>query len=233
MTVRDLLNRSLRLIGVLASGETAPADVITDALTSMNAMIDSWKNVGFLIYQNQVQTLTLTSGTQSYTIGIGGTLNIERPVSINRVTFVQNSIEYDLEVVTEYEWSAIPNKSTSASIPQKVYFNPTFPLGTLYFWPKPSSGMSVNLYYPNPIAKFAAVGTTIDLPAGYEDLVVYGTADRIAPEYGKELTPRQNQILNETRAQIMRRNTTAVTAICDPTTGDQGGNFNFTTGRYR
>lgn len=233
MTVRDLLTRSLRLIGVLASGETASADMITDALTSMNGMIDSWKNVGLLIYANQIQALTLTSGTQSYTIGVGGTLNVDRPVNINRVTCVLNSIEYDIELVTEAQWSGISVKSLSASLPSKVYFNPAFPLGTLYFWPKPSSALSINIYYPAPIAKFSAVNDTVELAPGYEDLIVYGTSDRIAPEYGKELTQSQNQILNKVKTEIMRNNTSDKFMTCDPILSDEGRLFDFRTGGYR
>ena len=38
----DQINRALRLLGVLAEGETPSAAVSTDALTALNQMIDSW-----------------------------------------------------------------------------------------------------------------------------------------------------------------------------------------------
>lgn len=223
MTVRDILNRSLRLIGVLASGETASASMIQDAFVSMNAMIDSWKNVGLMVFENQVLSLTLISGQQTYTIGTGGQLNVDRPNAINQATFILNNIEYIVDILTESEWSQIPDKNTTSDIPTKLYFNPSFPLGQISFWPKPSSALSIKLYSPKPVNKFASVESTVDLPPGYEDLIVYGSADRIANEYGKELTPKHDAILNQTKAEIMRKNTTEEFMTCDVITSAQNG----------
>ena len=41
-TAGDIINGSLRLLGVLAEGETPSADTSQDALRAMNQMIDSW-----------------------------------------------------------------------------------------------------------------------------------------------------------------------------------------------
>ena len=41
-TAGDQINRALRLLGVLAEGETASAALSQDALMAMNQMIDSW-----------------------------------------------------------------------------------------------------------------------------------------------------------------------------------------------
>ena len=38
----DQINRALRLLGVLAEGETPAASVSEDALMALNQMIDSW-----------------------------------------------------------------------------------------------------------------------------------------------------------------------------------------------
>jgi len=233
MTVRDLLSRSLRLIGVLASGETADASMASDALTSMNGMIDSWKNVGLMIFENQVQSVTLTSGQQTYSIGLTGDLNVARPNSINEAYFVSNSIEYPISILTEAEWAAIPDKSTSSDVPTKLYYNLSFPLGEINFWPKPSGSLAVNLYTPNPVTKFSSINSTVEMPPGYEDLLVYGTAERIAPEYGKELTPKQDKILTDLKADIMRKNTTEEFMACDPFLPNQSGAYDIKIGGYR
>ena len=41
-TAGDIINGSLRLLGVLAEGETPSAEISQDSLTAMNQMIDSW-----------------------------------------------------------------------------------------------------------------------------------------------------------------------------------------------
>lgn len=233
MTVRDILNRSLKLIGVLASGETASASMMQDAFVSMNAMVDSWKNVGLMVFENQVLSLTLISGQQTYTIGSGGQLNVERPNAINQATFILNNIEYSVDVLTESEWAKIPNKNTTSDIPTKLYFNPAFPLAQISFWPKPSSALSIKLYSPKPVGRFASVDSIVDLPPGYEDLLVYGSADRIASEYGKEISPKQDALLIQTKAEIMRKNTNPEYMECDLITSGQSGYGNIYSGGRR
>ena len=41
-TAGEQINRALRLLGVLAEGETPSADMSNDALTALDQMIDSW-----------------------------------------------------------------------------------------------------------------------------------------------------------------------------------------------
>ncbi len=42
MTAQELINGALRLIGVIAAGETPSADESADALAAFNAMIQNW-----------------------------------------------------------------------------------------------------------------------------------------------------------------------------------------------
>lgn len=233
MTVRDIISRSLRLLGVLASGETAEASQTQDALTTMNAMVSAWKNDGLLIYKNQIQTVSLIASQQSYTIGTLGDFAIDRPDYIVEAKYSLNNIEYPIEILNLKQWADIPNKLVSGSIPTKLYYNPEYPLGVLYFWPLPNGASSVVLYYGNSIDSFTSINTTVSLPPGYEDLLVYGTAERIAPEYGKDLSASSYKILKETISGIKRRNTKPHYAIPDQTGAGRMGTFDFDTGGYR
>ena len=234
MTARELVTRALRKIGVLASGETAEASMAIDALSDMNTLIDSFKNNGLMIYENNIRSLTLVSGQQTYTIGASGDFDAVRPVSISQASYVSNNIEYPIEIITKDEWAQITDKQTSSDIPTKLYYNPAYPLGELNFWPKPSGASSIKIYDPKPVERFASLNTTVSLPPGYENLLVLGTADYIGPDYGRELTPRQMQILIETKADIMRKNTVPVFIACDDTgAGERGRTFDIMIGGYR
>ena len=73
MTGRDLVSASLRLIGVVASGETPASSEATDGLSALNLLISSWSTDGLLIYAITAETpLTLTAGDGSYTMGTSG-----------------------------------------------------------------------------------------------------------------------------------------------------------------
>jgi hypothetical protein len=62
MTAREIIASTLRLLGVLAAGETATANEANDALESLNQMLSSWSNENLVVYQKVRDEFTLTAG---------------------------------------------------------------------------------------------------------------------------------------------------------------------------
>lgn len=70
MTVRELIESSLRLLGVVASGETVKSDEETDALETLNLVLDEMQGEGFnvLTYTSSqlTSTINLTPAYKNY-----------------------------------------------------------------------------------------------------------------------------------------------------------------------
>jgi hypothetical protein len=64
-TAGDIINGSLRLLGVLAEGEVPSAETSQDALRAMNQMIDSWNTERLSVFSTQDQIFTWPSGLLS------------------------------------------------------------------------------------------------------------------------------------------------------------------------
>jgi hypothetical protein len=56
-TAGDIINGSLRLLGVLAEGEVPSAETSQDALRAMNQMIDSWNTERLSVFSTQDQSI--------------------------------------------------------------------------------------------------------------------------------------------------------------------------------
>ena len=69
VTAQSLINKSLRLLGVLASGETTTADEAQDSLYSLNSIIDSFSANPQYYFCTQAEQFTLVNGQNTYTIG--------------------------------------------------------------------------------------------------------------------------------------------------------------------
>jgi len=63
-TALILVRRALRLATVIASGETPPADQITDTISVLNSMLAEWKDAGIGLpdYSVANEAVTLTMG---------------------------------------------------------------------------------------------------------------------------------------------------------------------------
>ena len=211
-TVLDVINLALKEIGVLEAGETATADDSTDGLVTLNHLMDGYAAERLQIYKVTRTTWTIVSGTQTYTIGTGGDVNIARPVYIDHVTFIDTSpsknIEYQLSPLTEDAWARVPIKTLQSPFPTAWYEDAVFPLRTLSFWPVPTSSTLLGgIYVPTAVAEFSATSTAISLPPGYRRMLVKGLAVEMLPSYGRQPHPALLQAADEAKEVVKRTNT--------------------------
>jgi len=221
MTVRELIGSSLRLIGAIATGETPSADELSDGLSSVNRLLGRWSTEGLIVYGRVREEFTLTSNDGSYTIGSGANFNTTRPSKLEHVTIEDQSAtptsEYPVEIINQSQWAAIVQKDQTGR-PTKLYPEGTFPNDTYNLWPVPNEADKLVLYSQKPLTAFASINSTVSLPTGYDDALVYNLAVRLAPEYGKTVTPELMYEANESKALIKKSNIKPVYLECDPGT---------------
>jgi hypothetical protein len=72
VTRDELIKASLRLIGVIASGETPTADEIADSSQALNIMLKGWQAMDYGLWLNKEGTLYLEYQEDAYSIGPSG-----------------------------------------------------------------------------------------------------------------------------------------------------------------
>lgn len=233
MTARDLINGSMRLLGILGSGESPSANEATNALQSLNDMIDLWSNESLLIYANQSETFPLVPGQQSYTMGPSGNFNTTRPQKIESANLSvigsPSTIELPLQILNQDQWSSIALKGTASNISTMLFAQGTFPLETIYLWPLPSTANNITIWSWKPLALFSTLDSVVSLPPGYSKTLRYNLALELAPEYGKVADELTVVTAEESKAAIKRTNTKPLylstdTALLPPRA------FNYLTG---
>lgn len=203
VTASDIIRRSLRIIGAIAGGETPSATEQADALQVLNAMLDSWNTESLAVYALRDEVLTLT-GAASYTIGAGGALNTARPVKIEVAYERIGDADYHVSLASADAWYRLAAKSTTGDVAEWLYYEPSYPLGTIYLYPRPTTGV-LHLVTRVPLAAYAA-SDTLALPPGYQDAVAFHLAIRLAPEYGRPVTPELAALARSAKDAIQRAN---------------------------
>lgn len=233
-TARDLINGSLRLLGVLANGETAQAQEMTDGFLALNEMIDSWSTESLMVFAETRESFLFVGGQQTYTMGVGGNFNTSRPQKITnaavQVIGTSPPNEIPIEIINEDQWAGIQVKSITSSIPTRLYMDGANPLQNLSYWPIPNIAYNAILYSWKPLSAIADVNTTIVFPPGYAKALRFNLAVTLGPEYGRE----PNQIViagaNDSKANIERMNVTTQLMATDPALAAQAKTFNWITG---
>lgn len=196
---------------VLAEGETATASQANDALGMLNRMLDQWAAERLQIPFRARTVASLTANDGEYTVGTSADFNVLRPAYIDEVRFVDTSTspdtEYPLHKLTDEEYAAITQKALTNTYPQAWWYNPTFATGTLIFWPVPTSTtLQGVIYHPNALNYPATLATTVNVPPGYEELMVTNLALRLAAQFGRQVPPDLRERAMHARSVVQAMN---------------------------
>lgn len=233
-TARDVIKRSMRILGVTASGETPSSAEISDGLTALNEMIESFSTENLIIPNVVREEFTLVSGTQSYSIGSGATFNTTRPLDIESATLENQAAsptsEYKLRILNSEEWARIETKDETSDIPTCLYYEQTYANGTINLWPKPSAANKLVLYSKKPLTSFSSANDTVTLPPGYLRMLAFNLAVEWASEFGKAVSGEVFETARESKANIKRQNIQPIMLECDPAVLHSSPAFNWRLG---
>lgn len=231
MTGRTLIKASLRLLGVLASGEAPTADEASEALTALNALISSWSTESLIVPSRVRETFTLTNGDADYTMGTSGDFNTTRPLLIEAAAISQNSAETPIAILSLAEWASIAQKSTQG-VPVDLWPQPGSPLWTINLHPVPSSALTLVLYSMKALTSWTTLDTDVSLLDGYERALKYHLALELAPEYGKIVPDAVAITATEAKSLIERINSKSIDLTVDNALKSNVGGFNINSGGY-
>jgi hypothetical protein len=215
-TALELIESSLRLATVLASGETATADEATDGLKSLNDILENWSLENLTVWQGDNEQYALTPGTASYTIGPGGAFNATRPIRIGFSFTRVNGADFTLEQWSLDEYNAVAVK-TVGGIPERYVYINEYPLGQIILYPVPAATSTLFLNTDRVLTFPVTLATNLAFPPGYEKALRYTLATNLAPEYGVAVSPAVAAIAASSKADIKRANKKRVVAAYDQT----------------
>lgn len=188
MLVSDFVDLALRAAGVLGDGQTPSSGTTSTAFKAANAMIGQWAVKRWLVY-HLVDSVKTCTGAKTYSVGPSGDFNLSiRPNEIDSCYVSMfygqaNQIDRPLDIITAREdYNRIALKTLS-SYPYIAYYDNGLPLGTLYVWPIPSSLYTLTLTSKMPLAAFTSMAQDINLPAEYQEALIYNLAARLRVLY--------------------------------------------------
>ena len=206
-TAGDQINRALRLLGVLAEGETASADTSNDALTSLNQMIDSWNTERLSVFRTQDQVFTWPSSQSTRTLGPSGNFVGDRPVQVLDSTyFIYNGVSYGVKIINEDQYNDIAVKTITSTFPQILWVNMAYPDITMKVYPVPTAPTEWHFISIKELTQPALLDTVLYFPPGYLRAFTYNLACEIAPEYGVDPARQIQRIAMTSKRNLKRIN---------------------------
>ena len=219
-TVRELCNDALIELGVLDPSESLDGGAAAYALRTLNRMLQVWNTEDLMVYTVNRNVFNLVAGTQTYTLGTGGTFNMLRPTRIDMISILvnpgSNPLEIPLQILTDEEWRAVSLKATPSIWPTKVWITGNMPLNSLNFWPKPQdSTVQAVIYSWGRMDGFTSINDTVSLPNGYEEAIVTNLAMFLSSSYGISPAPALGMRATMSKSAIQSLNVGPLYATVD------------------
>src|ERR1039458_4933031 len=173
---------------ILPSGNMLPGGTLTDSYNALPA--------GTIIEVVGANTLTLSNPAAfsvpapsilSYTIA--GDFSIPRPLRITngftRLISGAGGIDFAFEATMDLgRYNNICLKGVPGPWPVAAFYNPSMPLGNLYFYPNPSMAAELHLWTDTILTNIQSLTQPLTLPQGYSRMLKWMLAREICTEYG-------------------------------------------------
>jgi hypothetical protein len=205
----DQINGAMRLIGMLAEGETPSAAASQDALSALNQMIDSWNTERLSVFSTQDQIFTWPASTQSRTLGPTGDFVGNRPILLDDSTYFRDAatnVSYGIKMINQQQYNGIAVKTVTSTYPQVLWINMTYPDIEMYVYPVPLRPLEWHFVSVQELTQPATLATTLSFPPGYLRAFKYNLACEIAAEFGVEPSPQVSRIAMTSKRNLKRIN---------------------------
>jgi hypothetical protein len=212
-TVLAVVTHALKDCGFLGEDETPSGSVGPDALATLNQMLALWQVDGLNVYAQQDTSFSPT-GAVSYTVGTGGNIAMTRPTKVDGLFWRDGTLDYPITLLDTFEqYESLPQK-TQAGEPLYAFYLPSYPLGTLYLTPQPSSG-SVHLITQVSLPASNALADTLTLPPEYVLPIRANLTVLLCGTYGSPVRPSV-AAMAANGLRMLRRNNVRIQPLCMP-----------------
>ena len=213
-TAGEQINRALRLLGVLAEGETPSAATAQDSLMALNQMIDSWNTERLSVFSTIDQIINWPVGSINETLGPTGSLvrlngTAVRPVLVDDSTYFKDpgtGVSYGVKLINQQQYNGIAVKTVTSTFPQVMFVNMTYPDVDLFIYPRPTRLLEWHFISVEQLTQPANLSTDILFPPGYLRAFTYNLACETAPEFGVEPSPQVKRIAMYSKRNLKRIN---------------------------
>jgi hypothetical protein len=224
MTVaQDLIQSALEANGVVGVGQTPATPHLNRGLSVLQRMTDSWSTQPHACFAWRIINVPLVVNQQTYTVGIGGQVNVVRPQEILSgpgAAYITdtNFNRYPVNVVEQDYWQLIGNVgSVNSQVPDTVWYDPQFPLGIINVFPLPYIAYTLTLSTELELVNFATLQTAFNMPPGYQRAIELNLAVELKEYFpaGGPLKPSLIKAAQDALGDVKRKNITQVVAIHD------------------
>jgi len=185
--VEEIVTEAFERVGIDEQTRTGYQSLA--ARRSLNLLFSEWANRGINYWAVQNNTLSLTSGTTTYTLPVG---TIDLIDVVVRETVGGTTSDTVVNRISIEDYNQLPNKASSGK-PSQYMLNKQY-TPVVYVWQVPDNDSYSLVYWSiNQLEDVTAGNQDADIPYRWSDCICAGLAAKLALKF----QPDRFQLLNE------------------------------------
>jgi hypothetical protein len=210
--IRTIVTEAAQELNLVGANETLSGADAAYYLSQLIRLINNWNAEEITVWTVDFSLFTLLTNTSPITIGPSGAdfTVTARPVSVDGATLVLNTssppVDVPITLRDDDWWRGQTVKTLTSTVPTDLYYSPSFPNGSLYFWPIPTVAYQVRLEIRILLDEALTLNTMVNLPPGYRDALTLTLAEKIALPTGKVVPAPLELMARMARARIFANN---------------------------
>lgn len=112
-----IIPQALRDAGRLQMGSTPSGEVFADCMSRLSDIINTWQTQGVKLWLNSIQSLTLTAGVATYTLGPAGAITSIKPSRVIAGWYVfPSKVRYPLNALAWESYYGLGNTTNVGAV---------------------------------------------------------------------------------------------------------------------
>ena len=211
-TIRAICQDALTELGVVGNGQAMDPNDADMARGKLQRIVNQWNAQRCAVYADVFSQFTLTPALSPHTIGpTAATWTVtQRPVSIEAISLILDNSNPDVYLPLVKRdaawWQAQITPTIQVDIPSDFYYDATWPNGSVYFWPVPSTAYDVQLQIRTLLDDSFVLTDVFTFPPGYQEALTLTLAETVARSFGRPVTADLASDARNARALIFANN---------------------------
>lgn len=188
VTRDEVINASLRLLGVLAEGETASAADLTNCAQAMNILLKKWADQGYKGWLYATASFPFVANREFWTVGPTGQVVTNRPQRVAEAWYEQTlgtqTQRFPMFPLERERFFKLSPKDQTTTSPTNWYYDPQLDNGLFYPWPRcQDTNGTFFISVQRPIEDILAGGAVVQIPQTWYAALKWNLADEVGLEY--------------------------------------------------
>jgi hypothetical protein len=184
-TRNEIISDAFGIVGVKASNRPLTAAQLEEGVRFLQMMVKAWSNKHLFLWSFDSGSFVTVSAQEAYDSTLDQTI-----IGLDMAWVVDSSNDVPIQVISYDQYLDFRDKETNTGRPRAIAYKPT-PAPSFYIWPSPDAVYTVKYLAVFPLANLDSADDSGDIPARFQEALLYGLAYRLSLRYPGRVSDMQ------------------------------------------